>query len=203
MPASAAAIPFGVTLQAAFASSLSRVNGESPTPSAAPKTQSAASTSSRPAIKPDQAQLPSVGNKTVTAPVPPAAPSAISSQAALAISSDRVNAYGRTATAGPVTHSAAGTASRPVSNPDQAQPLPSDSVTTTVPVPPADQVNAQTKNSLAGQDSARTSDVSSKSRRRKHQTFASQSIRPIRPRRSPQLSQAPAHRIRLRCCRNR
>jgi hypothetical protein len=156
------AVPSGISSQAALAISSDRVNGYSRNTTAGSMMHSVANTSSRPASTPDQAQpLPS-DSTTASVPVPPAAHSGISSQAAFAISSDRVNVYGRTATAGSTMHSVANTSSRPASTPDQAQPLPSDSTTTTVPVPPADQVAAQAKDSLDGQDSARTSDGSSK-----------------------------------------
>jgi hypothetical protein len=87
----------------------------------------------------------------------PAIPFGVTLQAAFANSSNRVVADNRSTSAGPKTHSAASASSRPAS-----KPLSGDSATATVPVPPADQVAAQTKNSPDGQDGARTSDGYSK-----------------------------------------
>ena len=96
-------------------------------------------------------------------PTPASAiPSGISFQAALADSSDRLNAGNRTTSTESKTRSATSTASRSETKP-LAQPLPNESAAPTIPVPPpADQAATQTKVSSGGQDDTRASDGSAK-----------------------------------------
>jgi hypothetical protein len=104
----------------------------------------------------------STTTSTAVMPTPVSAiPSGVTFQAALATSSDRVNADS-TMGAGSKTHSGNSAARRSAGNPEKAQLLSNDTAPATVPVPPVDQKADPAKDSLGGQSDARTVDGSSK-----------------------------------------